>query len=176
MSEVQKRIKRRGWILTGMAFGMLAFAFINIPLFRVYCSDLGLSVPADQKVVSSNAAPDPGRRVDISFTGVAAAGLFVTLNPKDPLQTVAIGQRTENQYTFVNKTDKTVRFRAIHDIYPGAAAEHMALIQCFCFSDHTLAPHETLTLPVIYRITPGLSQDVQRASVIYTLEPLAPAN
>lgn len=174
MAHSEAKRRQRAWVLTGIAVGMLGFAFLNIPLFRVFCSHIGLSTPTNQKVAIEPVSPQ-SRKVDVSFTGIAAAGLMVTLQPQDPLETVHVGARAENHYTFTNLTGHPIRFRAIHDIYPGDAAEHIAMIQCFCFTDQTLQPHETKTLPVIYQINSGLSSEVSRASIIYTLEPLAPA-
>ncbi|HVA89866.1 MAG TPA: cytochrome c oxidase assembly protein, partial [Chloroflexota bacterium] len=102
-----------------------------------------------------------------------APGLPITLTPQAPLQTVHPNQRTQNDFTFTNTSDQTVRFRAIHAIFPSYAATHMALIQCFCFADHTLAPHARITLPVIYQLNRGMNENVHRVSVMYTLEPLA---
>src|SRR6185437_5390992 len=107
--------------------------------------------------------------------GLAAKGLDVTLQPDASLQSVHLDQKSQNVFTFTNNSDQTVHFRAIHDIFPADAATHMALIQCFCFSDQTMKPHETKSLPVIYQMNDGLNPLIERVSVMYTLEPLAPA-
>lgn len=169
------RRKRRGLILALLGAGMLAFAFINVPLFRIFCTHLGLYVAPDEKLAATTGPVDTHRDIDVVFTGITAKGLPVTLQPSNSLQTVHLDQRAQNQFTFTNNSDQTVRFRAIHDIYPADAATHMALIQCFCFADQTMAPHETKTLPVIYQMNEGLNPLVARVSVMYTLEPLAPA-
>ncbi|MGH9481460.1 MAG: cytochrome c oxidase assembly protein [Terriglobales bacterium] len=169
------RRKRRGLVLGLIGVGMLAFAFINVPLFRVFCAHFGLYVPPDEKLAASTGPVDTSTDINIVFTGITAKGLPVTLQPANSLQVVHLDQRTQNQFTFTNHSDQTVRFRAIHDIYPADAATHMALIQCFCFADQTMGPHETKTLPVIYQMNQGLNPLVQRVSLMYTLEPLAPA-
>ncbi|HXR97921.1 MAG TPA: cytochrome c oxidase assembly protein [Terriglobales bacterium] len=163
---------RRGLILALIALGMLGFAFINVPLFRVFCAHYGLFVPADQKLAASTGPVDATRNINVMFSGIAAKGLSVTLQPSDSLQEVHLDQRRENKFTFTNNSDQPQRFRAIHDIYPADAATHLALIQCFCFSDQTLQPHETKTLPVIYQLNQGLEPEVARVSLMYTLEPL----
>lgn len=172
--NAEKR-KRRGLMLGLIVAGMLGFAFLNVPLFRVFCAHYGLFVPADQKLAATTGPADTSRNINIMFNGIVANGLAVTLVPSDTLQTVHLGQRSVDKFTFTNTSDQTVRFRAIHDIYPADAATHLALIQCFCFSDQTMGPHETKTLPVIYQLNAGLNPLVARVSVMYTLEPLAPA-
>jgi cytochrome c oxidase assembly protein subunit 11 len=168
-----ERRKRHGWKLVLIALGMVAFAFINVPLFRVFCAHYGLYVPPDEKLAASTGPVNLHRDVNVSFSAITPPGLAVTLQPADMLQSVHLDQRSQNNFTFTNTSDHTVRFRAIHDIYPADAATHLALIQCFCFSDQTMKPHETKTLPVIYQINQGLDPRVKRVSVMYTLEPLA---
>jgi cytochrome c oxidase assembly protein subunit 11 len=171
-----ERRRRWGWKLALIVAGMVGFAFINVPLFRVFCTHLGIYVPQDEKLAASVGPVDASRDIHVSFSGVIATGLHVGFQPDQPLQTAHIGQRMENKFTFTNDSNQTVRFRAIHDIFPAQAATHLALIQCFCFSDQTMAPHTSKTLPVIYQLNTGLDPLVARVSLMYTLEPLAPAN
>lgn len=160
------------WRLSIIGAAMVGFAFLQVPLFRVFCTHLGIYVPADQKLAATT-GPASARTVTISFSGVQANGMDIYFQPQDVMQTVHIGQRTVNHFVFVNNSDQTVHFRAIHDIYPYQAATHLALIQCFCFSNQTMAPHTKKTLPVIYQVNRGLDPLVARVSVMYTLEPLA---
>ena len=175
MTSDAERRKRRGLKYTLIVLGMVAFAFINVPLFRVFCAHYGLFVPADEKLTADQAPVNAQRQINVLFNGLAAQGLPVTLVPSQSLQTVHPDQRVQNNFTFTNTSNHTVRFRAIHDIYPSEAATHLALIQCFCFSDQTMGPHATKTLPVIYQLNAGMNPLVKRVSVMYTLEPLAPA-
>ncbi|MGH9393137.1 MAG: cytochrome c oxidase assembly protein [Terriglobales bacterium] len=172
--RTEQQRKTRGLKLGLLVAAMVGFAFINVPLFRVFCAHYGLFVPADQKLEAATGAQS-ARSVNVVFTGITAKGLDVTLQPSHSLQSVHLDQRAQNSFTFTNNSDQTVRFRAIHDIYPADAATHLALIQCFCFADQTMKPHETKSLPVIYQMNDGLNPLVERISVMYTLEPLAPA-
>lgn len=168
------RRKRRGLKFALLVLGMVGFAFINVPLFRVFCTHYGIFVPADEKLSPTAEKVDASRNVNILFNAVVPSSLPVSLTPSDSMQTVHLQQRSMDKFTFTNNSDHVVRFRAIHDIYPYQAATKMALIQCFCFSDQTMQPHETKTLPVIYQMNAGLDPLVDRVSVMYTLEPLAP--
>lgn len=170
------RRKRRGLKFALLVVGMVGFAFINVPLFRVFCTHYGIFVPADEKLSPTAEKVNANRNVNILFNAVVPSSLPVSLTPSDSMQTVHLQQRSVDKFTFTNNSDHVVRFRAIHDIYPYQAATKMALIQCFCFSDQTMQPHETKTLPVIYQMNAGLDPLVERVSVMYTLEPLVPAS
>ncbi|MGH9477062.1 MAG: cytochrome c oxidase assembly protein [Terriglobales bacterium] len=166
--------KNRKWLwrLTIVGVAMVGFAFLQVPLFRVFCTHLGIYVPSNQQLAATT-GPASARTVTVSFSGVQAKGMDIYFQPQSAMQTVHIGERAENHFTFVNNSGQTVRFRAIHDIYPYQAATHLALIQCFCFTDQTMGPHTKKTLPVIYQVNRGLDPLVARVSVMYTLEPLA---
>lgn len=168
--ELRKRTGKRLLILVLVAFGMLGFAFANIPLFRVFCQHLGLYVAPDQKLEAKGSV-DTSKTFDVLFSAVSSTGVAVQFRPEQPVQMVHPGQRVENKYDFYNPTDQTIRFRAIHDINPAQAATHLALMQCFCFSDQTMKPHEHKTLPVIYQLNPGMDKDINRVSLNYTLYP-----
>jgi cytochrome c oxidase assembly protein subunit 11 len=171
----QQRRRRRGLKYALIGVAMVGFAFINVPLFRVFCTHLGIYVPADQKLAATTGPADNSRSVNVLFSGVQAGGIGIAFTPDQPMETVHIGQRAENKFTFTNNSDHPVSFRAIHDIYPYNAATHLALIQCFCFSNQTMAPHTSKTLPVIYQINRGMDPLIDRVSLMYTLEPLAAA-
>ncbi|MGH9414591.1 MAG: cytochrome c oxidase assembly protein [Terriglobales bacterium] len=182
MSEEQEATTRRQpglhkqkwiWRLSIIAVAMVGFAFLQVPLFRVFCTHLGIYVPQDEKVAAST-GPATGRQVTVSFSGVQADGMDIVFHPQNTMQTVHIGQRAENHFVFVNNTNHTVYFRAIHDIYPYQAATHLALIQCFCFTNQVMKPHTKKSLPVIYQVNRGLDSLVKRVSIMYTLESIAP--
>lgn len=175
MSGDAQRRKSRGLKYALIGVAMVGFAFINVPLFRVFCTHLGIYVPADQKLAATTGPVDSSRTINVLFSGVQAKGIGIEFAPEKPMETVHIGERAENKFTFTNDTDQTVHFRAIHDIYPYNAATHLALIQCFCFSNQTMAPHTSKTLPVIYQINRGVDPLVARVTLMYTLEPLAAA-
>lgn len=168
--ELRKRTGKRLLILVLVAFGMLGFAFANIPLFRVFCQHLGLYVAPDQKLEAKGSV-DKSKTLSVLFSAVSSTGVAVQFHPEQPMQSVHPGQRVENKYDFYNPTDHVIKFRAIHDIYPADAATHLALTQCFCFSDQTMQPHEHKSLPVIYQLNPGMDKGISSVSLNYTLYP-----
>ncbi|MGH9466937.1 MAG: cytochrome c oxidase assembly protein [Terriglobales bacterium] len=167
--------QRRKWLwrLGIVVAAMVGFAFVQVPLFRVFCTHLGIYVPANEKLAASSGPVSP-REVTVSFSGVQADGMDILFHPQAAMQTAHIGQRVVNHFDFINNTDHTVYFRAIHDIYPYQAATHLALIQCFCFTNQVMKPHTHKTLPVIYQVNRGLDPLVARVSIMYTLEKIVP--
>src|SRR5487761_276940 len=154
--------RRRARMLLGLvafAVFMFGFAYLNIPLFRTFCEHYGIAI------APVNAASAPlvagKRRVNVMFTAEVGSGLRLEFHPRHAIETVPLGHREENFYAFTNDTGKAVIFRAIHALYPYSAAENVAIMQCFCFTQQKLAPHQSRTLPVIYQVNPGLKANVR---------------
>ena len=166
------RRSRRGWLIGLGAFAlfMVAFAFINIPLFKTFCEHFGIAIAPVNAAVAAPAGVT--RQVTIMFTGEVGSGLRMAFHPAHAEEKARIGQRMENHYTFINDTGHTIQFRAIHSLYPFSADQNVAIMKCFCFSQQSLGPHQSRTLPVVYQINPGLKKSVHSISWNYTLFPI----
>jgi cytochrome c oxidase assembly protein subunit 11 len=105
------------------------------------------------------------------FMGVSATGLPVRFGPSVPLVHVVPGRPVHLEYTFINMSDDSVHFRAVHSIAPMKAAREFQLIQCFCFEDQSLGPRETRVLPVYFALSPRTPADVNEIQLSYTLFP-----
>jgi len=51
---------------------------------------------------------------------------------------------------------------------PKQAAAHFNKLECFCFTQHTLAPGEKKSWPVVFIVDPKLSKDVSTITLSYT--------
>jgi cytochrome c oxidase assembly protein subunit 11 len=48
------------------------------------------------------------------------------------------------------------------------ATEYFKKIECFCFTQQTLAAHETREMPVVFYVDPKLPRDVKTITLSYT--------
>ena len=58
--------------------------------------------------------------------------------------------------------------QAIPSYAPKQATAHFNKLECFCFTEHTLAPGETKRWPVVFVIDPKLPKDVSTIPLSYT--------
>ena len=58
--------------------------------------------------------------------------------------------------------------QAIPSYAPRQAAAHFNKLECFCFSEYTLAPGEARQWPVVFVIDPRLPGDVRTITLSYT--------
>jgi cytochrome c oxidase assembly protein subunit 11 len=62
---------------------------------------------------------------------------------------------------------------------PAAAGPHFRKIECFCFTEQTIAPGETVEFPVVYFVDPELVTDpdarrIDEITLSYTFYPSTP--
>ena len=58
-----------------------------------------------------------------------------------------------------NPAGLTITGTAVHNVTPNKAGVYFKKIQCFCFSDQVLKPHEKAVLPVTFYVDPALDKD-----------------
>ena len=68
------------------------------------------------------------------------------------------GQMVSVMYEFRNTQNRTMVAQAIPSYAPTQAAPYFNKLECFCFTEHTLAPGESRQWPVVFVIDPKLPQ------------------
>lgn len=159
---------------------MFSVAYANVPLFKFFCQRFGVGGAAkagsksETWIESSSTGPMSTRDVNVKFMGVVASGLPVRFGPSAPTILAKIGKPVHVMYTFTNMSSDSVYFRAVHSIAPVEAAREFQLMQCFCFTDQTLGPNETVQLPVYFALSPRTPGNVNELILSYTLFPRDP--
>ena len=64
-----------------------------------------------------------------------------------------------------NPTDETLTGTATFNVTPQKAGYYFSKIDCFCFVEQTLAPGETVDMPVTFFIDPEIAEDDEMKDV-----------
>jgi cytochrome c oxidase assembly protein subunit 11 len=165
--------------MLGFVLLMFSFAYANVPLFKLFCQRFGIGgqgkAGSESTVLPSSAAgPVTKRFITVRFMGTSASGLPVRFGPSTPSISTNPGRPVHLDYTFINMSDDSVFFRAVHSISPLEAAREFQLIQCFCFDDQAMGPRETRKLPVYFALSPRMPYDVNEIVLSYQLFPRDP--
>ena len=136
---------------------MLGLVAVSPPLYRAFCSLTGY------EGTPRRAAADGlvrGKRVmRVSFDSNVANGLPWTFEPETSSINLRTGQTATIYYKVSNNSDQTITARAVYNVGPPSMGSYFDKIACFCFSDQTLRPHETLEMPVVFFLDPALEKD-----------------
>jgi len=147
---------------------MFGFGYAMVPFYRTLCDALGLNsvVKADQPLV--NTQVDTGRLLTIEFDANLRSNLPWTFTPVEKSVRVHPGELTQITYEVRNRSDRPVTGQAIPSFGPQLAGRYFKKLDCFCFTQQTLAPGEVRRMPVVFVIEPGLPQDVSTVTLSYT--------
>lgn len=143
---------------TAVVFGMLALVAVSLPLYRAFCSLTGYE--GTPRRVAAGEVLKGKRVLHVRFDANVGGGLPWRFEPETPALDVRTGQTTTVFYKVTNTSDQTITARAIYNVGPPSMGAYFDKIACFCFSNQTLKPHETLEMPVVFFLDPALEQDV----------------
>lgn len=159
-----------------------------MPLYRLFCQVTGFggtTMSATESDAARAAAAATGHTISIRFDATTAMGMPWSFHPSQVTDTVTIGQRDIATYVARNNSDKPITGTATFNVEPEQAGKYFNKIQCFCFTEQTLAPGQEVTMPVLYFVDPAMLEDpnmkgVEQITLSYTFhrsqEPLAAAS
>lgn len=170
---LKRRNRRFLGILAVVGLGMLGFAYANVPLYSMVCDALGIGYnPNSAQLAGADEATD--RTIEVLFMGNVTGTLPIRFQPLQTRVRSTLGEMTMTDYRFINTSNRTVYFRAIHSIVPTHAAsdEMFKLSECFCFTAQRLHPGQSVTVPVVFSFSPRLREGTNTVTISYTLMPL----
>jgi cytochrome c oxidase assembly protein subunit 11 len=175
--------RRVGLIMVLVALAMLGLGFAAVPLYRLFCQVTGFAgttqrateaQAADaaqfaQRLRDSAGAPT----ISVRFDADVERGMPWKFVPLQTTQTVQIGERSMALFMAQNNSDKPVTGSATFNVVPEQTGFYFHKIQCFCFTQQTLQPHEAVRMPVIYYVDPKIlkdtdTKDIQQITLSYT--------
>ena len=165
--------------MTAVALAMLALGYASVPLYRLFCQVTGWAGTTQRATAEQAAALKPvaGRTVSIRFDGNVAGGLPWEFRPSHVTDTVVIGEREMTYFVARNKSARPITGTATFNVSPDRAGLYFTKIQCFCFTEQTLAPGEEVRMPVVYFVDPKILQDpdaddIEQITLSYTFNEL----
>ena len=173
------RNRRIALIAGAVALAMLGLGYASVPLYRLFCQKTGYGgTPARASETEAKAARLVLlRKISIRFDSNVDPGMGWAFHPEANTQTVRIGARSIALFDAENLTNKTITGAASYNIAPDNAALYFTKIQCFCFTQQVLKPHEKVRMPVIFYVDPKLADDPQlndlsQITLSYTFHPV----
>jgi cytochrome c oxidase assembly protein subunit 11 len=171
--------QRTAWLAAAGALAMLGLGFAAVPLYRAFCQATGYGgTPARaSEIEASGVKALTGKTMSIRFDANIEPSLKWRFAPEQTTQEVTIGARSLAFFTAENLTDKPITGQATYNIEPEEAASYFTKVQCFCFNQQTLQPHQKVRMPVVYYVDPKVLADknlkgLEQITLSYTFHPL----
>ena len=144
---------------------MTGAAFAAVPLYRIFCQVTGFG---GQPMIAESLPTTTGNRtVTVRFDANVMSGpnaLGWRFKGPAPVRT-RTGEEQLVFYTASNPGRTPTTGTATFNVTPLKAAPYFEKVACFCFSEQTLAPGESLALPVSFFVDPAIEKDPHMSDV-----------
>jgi cytochrome c oxidase assembly protein subunit 11 len=144
-------------VLVGLTFGMLGAAFASVPFYRWFCATTGYG--GTPSVASAAPEEAIGRPIEVRFDTNVHAGIPWNFTPEVAAVTVGLGETKTVHFRITNTSDKRTRGVATFNVTPTLAAYYFTKLACFCFTEQTLEPGQTIEAPVTFWVDRDLDRD-----------------
>lgn len=132
-------------------------------LYRIFCQVTGYGG------TTQRAAKTPGkildRTVTVRFDANVSPHLPWKFEPVQSTMDVKIGASTLAFFRATNTSDKPLTGTAAFNVAPDTAGIYFNKIACFCFTEQTLQPGQTVDMPVTFFIDPKIVDDRDTAQI-----------
>lgn len=137
---------------------MVGASYAAVPFYNWFCRVTGFN--GTTMVASGAPASGPiGRTISVRFDANVAPGLPWKFVPEQSEVQVRIGEVLTVFYTVTNQSARTTSAQAAYNVAPLTVGAYFQKINCFCFTEQTLAPGETREMPVVFYVDPALAGD-----------------
>jgi cytochrome c oxidase assembly protein subunit 11 len=154
--------------------GMVGMAYAAVPLYAMFCQMTGYGGTTQRVEQYSDRVLD--REITVRFDANISSMPW-DFRPAARDVTMKIGETTQIHYTAKNLATRPTSGRATFNVTPEMAGAYFNKVECFCFTDTTLKPGETLDMPVVFYVDPDIVdvpelRDVKTITLSYTFFPI----
>lgn len=155
---------------------MVGASYAAVPFYNWFCRTTGFNGTTQVATTSPTAAPLQ-RKVAVRFDSNVAGGLPWKFEPEQTEIQVKIGEVVTVFYTVTNQSARTTAGQAAYNVAPLTVGSYFQKINCFCFTEQTMAPGEKREMPVVFYVDPSFAADpendgVNTITLSYTFYPV----
>jgi cytochrome c oxidase assembly protein subunit 11 len=175
---VERGAQRSNKVVAGvcLAFfgGMIGMSYAAVPLYAMFCQMTGYGGTTQRVEQYSDRVLD--REITVRFDANTSSVPW-DFKPVARNVTMKIGETTQVHYTAKNLSGRATSGRATFNVTPEMAGAYFNKVECFCFTDTTLKPGETLDMPVVFYVDPDIVdvpelRNVKTITLSYTFFPI----
>ena len=145
-------------LLVVLAF-MVGLVAASVPLYRYFCQVTGYGGTTQKADASDGVIL--ARDITVRFNSDVNNHLPWNFKPVQRSVKLKIGEEALIFYKAVNNSSEVITGTATFNVTPFKAAQYFNKIDCFCFTEQTLAPGEEVDMPVSFFIDPEMAKDIR---------------
>ncbi len=138
----------------GIFFGMIGVSYAAVPLYTMFCQLTGYGGTTQRVEQYSDRILD--QEITVRFDANTSGALPWDFQPAQRDIRIRIGETAHIAYRATNLFDAPTGGKATFNVTPELAGAYFNKVECFCFTDTTLKPGETLDMPVVFYVDPDI--------------------
>lgn len=147
-------------VVLGIMVGLVAY---SPQLYRIFCGATGYGGTTQRAF--TDPATTSERTVTVAFDSNVAPGLPWRFEPVQRSVTVHLGEQKLVFFTAENLGNEPIVAHATFNVTPETSGIYFNKIQCFCFNEERLEPHQKVEMPVVFFVDPALGSDPETSRV-----------
>ncbi|MEQ9638487.1 MAG: cytochrome c oxidase assembly protein [Alphaproteobacteria bacterium] len=153
------RLRNRVVALGGVAVvaGMLGLSYAAVPLYQLFCQVTGYGGTPQQADVAPDQVLD--RTITVRFNADTMPELPWRFRPAQRQVTLKVGEQGLAFYVAENLSKRPVTGQAAFNVTPEKAGRYFTKVECFCFTEQTLAAGQQVDMPVSFYVDPAIADD-----------------
>jgi cytochrome c oxidase assembly protein subunit 11 len=174
VTAVAQKNTRTALYMAMIVAAMIGLAFASPALYRTFCSLTGFG---GTPLRAEKAPGAVAGQVGVRFDANVHPGLPWRFEPEQLTVRVKPGAQTKIFYRAQNLSARTITAQAAYNVSPDQVGKYFKKIQCFCFTEQTLKPGQTVDMPVIFFVDPQFAKDpdtkdIDEITLSYTFYPV----
>ena len=122
---------------------MVGASYAAVPFYNWFCRATGFNGTTQVATSAPSDAPLE-RKITVRFDANVAPGLPWKFQPEQNEIEVRIGEVVTVFYTVTNQAARTTAALAAYNVAPLTVGAYFQKINCFCFTEQTMAPGEKI--------------------------------
>src|SRR6202790_5470443 len=143
---------------------MVGASYAAVPFYNWFCRTTGFNGTTQVATSAPSGAP-LARKIAVRFDANVAPGLPWKFVPEQNEIEVKIGEIVTIYYTVTNQSARTTAGQAAYNVAPLTVGAYFQKINCFCFTEQTMAPGEKREMPVVFYVDPSIVNDSDNAGL-----------
>lgn len=178
MSTLAQKNRRLVTGLGVVVVGMVGMSYAAVPLYDLFCRVTGFGGTTQIASERSNTMSD--RPIKVRFDAMTT-NIDWAFQPIQRQIELKVGENALAFYRATNRASESLTGTATFNVTPLKVGAYFSKVECFCFTEQTLGPGETIEMPVAFYVDPAISEDpnledVKTITLSYTFYPTEQTN
>ncbi len=155
---------------------MVGAAYAAVPFYNWFCRATGFNGTTQVAEAAPKGAP-LARTVAVRFDSNVSGGLPWKFEAEQTEVQARIGEVMTVYYTVTNQSARRTTGQAAYTVTPLTVGSYFTKINCFCFTEQTMAPGEKREMAVVFYVDQAFAKDsendgVNTITLSYTFYPV----